>query len=168
MSAHWYCVELDLDGNVQRCERVDAKPEHAGCGVVYVLADDEGSAKKKAYNLYQRIRLTERRVRYLAEGKCRCGRDRDLTGKRECSKCRERGRLHWARQTAKKKGAPAPALPPQQRKERLAERRDEARASIRLEVLQEVFAAWQDSATNGQFTAWLTKELGIVAGKAVA
>ncbi len=56
---YWYCVEIDVDGNVQRCERVTTKPQTPGCGVIYVLADDEGSAKKKALA----VRITRRSPR---------------------------------------------------------------------------------------------------------
>lgn len=161
-------VEVDEDGKVLSIREVERAGTAKG-GVFYVRARSEKAAGKAAYNAYHRLRLRDRRARYRAEGKCDCGRARDVRkpGSNEffinCSAClkgmtdsKERKRRRDAGEDV-----PRPSVGESLRRRRQAEREEH-----RLEVLREVNRRFL--ADRQGFARWLQGEIEKLAGRSAA
>jgi hypothetical protein len=159
----WYRVRLDRAGKVTSCEQVDSTGD-AGMFVFYVRAKSLEAAGKLAFNAYCAANNRRRRARYAAEGKCRCGRERDGDTLR-CSECLAKQPVYEERRKAKLRGEP---VAPLNVAETYAKRRESEAAALRLAVLMEVREAWRDQPNNGAFTRWLTGQIEAIAGKRVA
>jgi len=143
----WWRIEVDATGVVISYEKVEQAKDKEAAGVV-------------AFNEYCRHRLRVRRAMLEAEGKCRCGAEREQDRFKRCNRCRERAQLHRARHLAKKRGE---NIAPLDRRSTLRERSESERADLRIEVLVEVERAWLDSKSSGDFTIWLSRQ--IIKGK---
>jgi hypothetical protein len=150
VKAHWFRVELGPRGKVRSWRRVEAQGQD-GVAVVYVLAESEAEVGRLAYNAYQRALLKARRAKLEAEGRCRCGRPKDLDGKR-CSRCVELGRIYNRRRDAKRRGE---TVPPMHRKDRDEERKAEFRRDFELSILIECENALEACRTKADFGRWL-------------
>lgn len=150
---NWYRVEFDARGHVVRVTLQSAPGESTNT-VVYVEAKGIEAAGKLAERLYSRRKVAERRAKYKAEGKCPCGRERDLDGV-HCSVClsnkqgtRERRRMGLNRPDAT-------AL-------RLAKsdtRRRDRRAEMRHEVLLELEAKLATFRSVAAAQLWVRREI---------
>lgn len=172
----WYRVEVTPSGKAITCERV-ASAEASDRMVFFVRASSPEEASRLAFNKHSAMLLKRRRQRYAAEGKCRCGRARDTLGRKDCSECRKRDRLHDERHQAKKRGEVLEPLSAGQtalrrrEAEAAAQRaagRQEGAAEMRLAVLREVQVAWREAPNNGSFTAWLAAQIEAITGRRVA
>jgi hypothetical protein len=152
----WFRVETDSKGRVLsvslvECAGTDEKR------VFYVPAGDEDAARelgRKAFNAYAAARNRENRARLRAEGRCDCGRERDLPGK-NCSVCLQKSREYDARALARKHGENVP--PADWKGSRDARRAADAEA-LRLSVLEEVDQVWRSKGAVG-LRIWLRREL---------
>lgn len=139
-------------------------------GWVIVEAPDEGTAKRKAYNIYCARKKKLAKARLHAAGNCACGRKRDrkhpsgewmLT----CLVCAERHRVQSAAHLERK----AQGVTDHQRDEparvasNLSRQRDR-RGEIRLETLVEVRQRWIDSRNVALFGQWLIAEIALLTG----
>lgn len=150
----WWRIEMDTDGRMVKAEPVEAVGQN-GLGVLYVLAFDIQAAKKAAFNTYCALRNKIRRARYHSEGKCGCGRARDIEGNRKCSECIRQRHRSKDRANAKKRGEPVEVL---DKTETYRKRRETERQELRLEVLREV----REQATSlppRAFYRWLDEQL---------
>lgn len=139
-------------------------------GWVIVEAPDEGTAKRKAYNLYCARKKKLAAARNHAQGKCCCGRSRDRKDPsgawmKTCSVCAERHKVHSAAHLERR----AAGVTDHQRDEparvasNLARQRDR-RGEIRLETLIEVRQQWIDSRNVALFGKWLQAEIASLTG----
>lgn len=157
-------MEFSADGEVDRgATRVLARVEEDGARVVIVQAHSKQEAEAIAYRQRQRMAQRHRRTRLRAEGKCDCGRARDLPGK-TCSHCLKTQKDHTARYLARKRGE---VVPPVSKAPAFAARRAEQAEAVRLEVLEEIDRQWTRLGTAG-FRLWLRREIRSLKAKEVA
>jgi hypothetical protein len=157
ITERWWRLTVDELGHVTSCEPVEAIGAN-GLGVIYVLAFDRKGAQKAAFNEYCNIRNKLRRARYDQEGKCDCGRMRDIEGKRKCTVCIAMRRRSKERAQAKARGEDVEQL---DRVETYRKRRETEGAVLRRVVLEEVWQRWLKAPES--FTAWLAAEIGVEA-----
>ena len=168
----WWRLETDSEGKVLSCRLVEGAKSD-GEHVFYVKAHDAKEAARRLSNEISRRLLAERRAKYRAEGRCKCGGWRDRPGFKQCQRCYDLDREHERRYQERRKGKEPP---PRDRRLVLQERKQleqsaavrAAEPNIRLAVLQEVSQAWQDATTNGAFTRWLNQQIAEARGKKVA
>ena len=134
-----YLVALGPGGKRLKCTLITTEQAVERGGLSFLVdAKSEEQAYRKAANLYARRIVTMRRRQYAAEGKCRCGRERDDKAFRTCSVCRERTAVYQQKSKAHKA---ANTFEPRNEKARVAanlHRQRDRRAEIRAEVLIEV------------------------------
>jgi hypothetical protein len=159
----WFRVLLDASGKAVECKAVSA--EGTDGGVFYILAASAAAAAREANNRHCAQLLAARRERYVAEGRCRCGRDRDDKALQSCAHCRSHVARSKERIEARKRGE---NVPKPDRRTVLLERKQTDAETLRLAVLQEVQDAWQRNRTVGAFSAWLNSEVAKLTGKKVA
>jgi len=156
----WFKYVYDVDGNVLTRELAVAPQDDNGL-TFFVRAKDFESADRKADNRYMLAKTKARHAQYDREGKCRCGRARDVLGdngkpRKRCSLCLESNAEYKERS---KRRAQGEELPHRARLEVMEERRSADRAALRLEVLAEVDAKWTELGTL-MCRRWLLKTLG--------
>lgn len=154
----WYRVEFDDRGRVVACDTAEQELYSNGHAVVYIAAESEELARIKAQHRRAYMLLKERRARYRAEGKCRCGRE-TVPGGLTCEVCRERQRDDNARQYAARRAANGgQRLSP---RDAQVARRSEVKQSARLEVLLEVRRVYERflNTQKGSFVEWLYAEI---------
>ncbi len=166
----WFRLEIDSVGKVLSCVAVERAEQRSSCWV-YVQATDEAAAHRIGLNAYMRVVMRKRRERLKAEGKCCwCGRKNDREPGKRCTLCLGKDSEYGKRKNARVAGKP---VAPLDRRVAIAERKREEQSqvvaavapSLRLAVLEEVQDAWCNTSTNGQFTAWLVKEIERAGGK---
>jgi hypothetical protein len=157
---HWYRVELGPRGKVRSIKQVERQGED-GVSVVYVLAGDPANVSRLAHNAYQNALLKARRAKLEAEGRCRCGRPKDLDGQR-CSRCIELARIYNRRRDAKRRGE---EVEPMHRRDRDEERRAEFRREFELSILVECENALEACRTKGDFARWLRQRMAKLEGR---
>ena len=152
---HWFAVHFDDKGGVRSVSlaRIQCSSTLA---VIYVFAATPDDAAAAGYRMRQRMLQTRRRAEYEAQGLCRCGRPRDVEGKRRCSLCASRGRAYQQRAKLQSEGERIIAPPKREAFKRLAA---ENRENTRLAVLLEVRELWRDTPNNGVFTRWLEEAI---------
>lgn len=164
---HWYRVLL-VKGRPTSAEVVEA-PETDTTAVVYALAKSKADAFAKgraAYNRYCAEKLAERRQRLAEENKCRCGRDRNVPGRKRCAVCLARGQADKRRLKERRAaGVEAHRDEPARVDANRARQRDR-REEIRIETLIEVRRRWQVSQTNASFERWLDGEIDAILKRA--
>jgi len=160
----WYRLVLDERGKVDSCECVDAAGE-SSLRVVYVMARTPKEAARKAYNRHCALRLRATRKRLDAEGKCRCGRERDRAGFKRCSWCKDRSRVYHERLEAKARGEAVAPLSVRETRDR---RRAEESAGFEVSLLVEVEAAADTCRTMGAFRSWLRNRIRCAEDKGIA
>lgn len=179
-SPQWWRVECNADGKIVSVRKVEAA-EDGTKTIHYVQAWHEIDARtlgRQAYNAYMRGAQQRRRERLINEGKCAwCGEHSDREPGKRCSVCAARDAGYGQRARDKAAGRPVAKL---DRRTVLSERREQkeravaeravrsAADNIRLEVLEEVRAAWMNNRTVGAFSTWLNSELQKLTGKEVA
>jgi hypothetical protein len=151
----WWRIEIDGNGKAGIPVPVEALGEN-GLSRVYVLAYDIKQASKAGFNAYCALRNQIRRARYDAEGKCGCGRVRDIEGKKKCKECIKQRQRSKSREKQKKRGEPLEVL---DKTETYRKRREDEARQSRLAVLTEVRAAWQNMNTVRAFSAWLAEQI---------
>lgn len=161
----WYRVRVDAaTGRVLSARRVEVARQDGEC-VVYVQAESEEAAKAIVERRRHRAQQRERKERRLARGQCiQCGvpaRGKGSTATRcplHAEESRASVRRCYERRNAIRDGRPEDAPPPRKRG---GKSRDEwlgeLRPVIRVEVLQEVAAAWRQGADA--FARWLVAQL---------
>lgn len=162
MTRYWR-ITFKKDGSINQVREVKS-PGHSRW--IVVEAADEATAKQRAYNMYCARKKKEVRIRNHAQKKCTCGRPQDRTNgdgtlKKTCSVCAVR-QAAWHADNYKRhqEGNFEPKVRDEAaRIEKCKERVRDRKSEIRIEVLTEVRAAWQNSNTIGHFTAWLKQEI---------
>lgn len=154
----WWRVEIDAEGRMVKAEPVEAIGAN-GLGVIYVLAFDIKGARKSAFNEYCALRNKIRRARYHADGKCGCGRERDLEG-RKCSECIRQRQEHKKRSAARARGEEvAPIDKAETYRKRLIRERGEYRAEVLSEVRTQALRL-----SPREFYGWLDAEIAAAGG----
>jgi len=153
----WFRVELDSKGKVLSCAQVAKAAEGESGGVFFFQALDGKSAAEKAYREYHRLRMAARRARYAAEGRCKCGRNRDKETPEQrafrcCPACRALRSPQEQRSAARRKGLTP--VPPPSKAEHFVSRRNEEK----LELLKEVQDKFLRSGMR-VFGLWLQEEI---------
>ncbi len=162
-------VEVDQDGKVISIREVERAGTDRG-GVFYIRARSEKAAGKAAFNAYYKLRVRARRAKLRAEGKCDCGRPRDLpvapgskTLRALCRACTESNRESHDRKRRRDAGE---AVPMPDKGETLRRRREAERAEDRLEILRQVNRRFL--ADRAGFARWLQGEIEKLAGRSAA
>lgn len=130
----WFRVLVDASGKAVDCRPVSAEGDASG-GVFYFLATSASAAARLASKSHESRLLAARRARYDAEGRCKCGRERDRLPLLTCSGCDERHQLHVERRRAKNRGE---EVPPLDRRAVLQERKRSDLDTVRFETLLDV------------------------------
>jgi hypothetical protein len=160
----WFRVVVDGKGKAIDCRPVGSEGT-TELGVFFVLADSAEAAAKQAINAQAARLLAARRARYDAEGVCRCGSKRDRPGFKTCKRCSDLHKKHEQRVALRRAGHD---VPKPDRRTVLQERKQTEAEASRLDVLEEVRAAWRNHNTVGGFTRWLEAEIAKLAGRKVA
>lgn len=152
----WFRIELNAAGKVVSCRRVDACGDAEAGAVYFLRALSDKDASKKAFNEYHRLRLAARRARYAAEGKCKCGRERDgetedQRALAQCQRCLKLEREQKKRRANELRGIP---VEPIDKSARFHERR----ADEKLDLLKAVRLQFQ-RLTMREFGVWLNGEI---------
>ena len=170
--SHW-AVFFTGEGKLKSAERIAGKLQDGSAGFV-VEADDQEEAVRLARPLwmaysreYARKKTAERRKRFDAEGRCRCGRPRNVQDPkrpgevmRTCDVCQERSKstLERYRSRGTKTDSEVAAKGQALRLEHSAQRTRNRRAELRLETLLEV-RAMAEKLKPGEFRVWLHREV---------
>lgn len=153
---NWWRIEVDGKGKVVSCRKVE-KAEKAHASVFYVQAETREQAGRAAWNAYCRAEVRKRRERYRAEGRCMwCGRPNDRDPGKRCSICLAKSKRHNARRHARARGED---VEPPDRVAALADRRQQDRLAIRVEVLREV-RELLDELSGDDLKRWLDVQIG--------
>ena len=152
----WYRVALKKNGKIDSIRRVEGPSDDDNL-VYYIRAASLDAAEREVYNRYARIKLREKRAKYKAEGRCRCGRERGGNFAM-CSVCLERSSAARKKYPGKNgvKGAP------RDEEARVASnqaRQRDRRRELRLEALLEVREAWMKSPSVAVFGHWLSEQI---------
>lgn len=130
---HWFRCIFDHEGKQVACEL--AEPRETDGGLVhFVRARDIKQAWTKAEKRLHAAKARARRAQYERDGKCRCGREKDVPGGKRCSICVEEKRAENARRRDREHGE---VVPTPDRHETIVRHRDIDRAVVRLETLRE-------------------------------
>jgi len=151
----WWRVETDADGKTVKCELAVAREHDTGL-VFFVRARDTRHAGRLAFNAYMLAVTKARHAQYAREGRCKCGRDRDVAGKKMCSGCLARNAEYKKRNARRAAGE---TIPHQSRLEVIEQRRADDRDALRLAVLEEVRGWWKESNNVWRFVARLKLEI---------
>jgi hypothetical protein len=153
----WWRIEIGKDGLVRSCKRVRVAKQNSLC-VFYVQGDDASAVQEaalKAYRAYFAAGNRKRRERYVKEGRCSCGRDREDAEFKTCRRCRTMRPVYAERNSMRNRGIEPPKL---DRQEAHAKRTEEKESTVRLRVLEEVYRAWSIAQNERQFAEWLRCE----------
>lgn len=160
---HWR-VLFGRDGAIKSVTEIQGQ---RGRDWIVVEAETEALARKKAFNAYCALKKRERIKKLAAEGRCKCGRKRDVEGQLGCSVCIER--MHGYRAARKKREADGTAethvRDETARIEVFQARHRERTNEVRLQVLLEVRQWWLEAANNGAFTSRLAAEILSASGR---
>jgi hypothetical protein len=149
------------DGTVLESELVSEAGKD-GNGVYFVRAHDRAQATRLASRSHEAEVLRARRARYAKEGKCRCGRERDLPDAKTCSSCRRQSLDAQERSDRRKRGE---VVPSPDRRTAIAARRESERADLRVEVLNEVLSASRRKRSIEALREWIWSEIKKVTGR---
>lgn len=166
----WYRVELDSEGAVISSKLVESAGADRG-GVFYIRAKSPEAAGKAAFNAYYKLRLRARRAKLRAEGKCDCGRARDVPvkpGSKElramCAGCLKNNMESHERKRRRDAGEDVPSP---DKSETLRLRREAERSELRLDTLRQVNRQFL-ALPKVDFMRWLQKELTALVGRSAA
>jgi hypothetical protein len=165
---NFYRVELDSSGKLILCTLVPcqgARSEGASVFVVEAAGTIEAiQLAKLAYRDSQRKALARRRSEYVADGKCRCGRDPN-PGRKQCQVCLDSSAIATERAQKRASGCVV-EIPP--KSVAFAARKIEQERDVRLQVLREILDVYEDSKVD-DFGVWLRKQIrALEKGKAAA
>jgi hypothetical protein len=152
----WYRVEIASDGTVLSCEpTLGSKTDRAR--VFFVEASGREKATEVALRRYNaRLRL-ERKATLISEGRCGwCSRKTDREPGKKCTKCLSREVERSAERRKIERGElteRTPRLSPN------TERAAEQFRKLKIELLREVKAAWENAPNNASFTRWIEHNL---------
>lgn len=167
MIKYWR-VTFEKDGRV-RAVRPIKPPKHDRWVVVQAATEQEAGIK--AYRLYTAGKKRAARERLKAEGRCRCGRQKDSDVRRGvragkeaayCSVCLERSAVYHQRSKQTPERTHAEAMAARNEPARLEVQRTfqrDRRSELRLETLLEVRSQWRANSTVGAFSAWLEQAI---------
>lgn len=159
---HWR-VLFGRDGAIKSITEIQGA---RGRDWIIVHAPTEELARKAAFNAYCAQKKRERIKKLDAEGRCKCGRKRDVEGQLGCSVCLER--MHGYRAARKKREAEGTAethvRDETARVQTYLVRHRERTSEVRLEVLLEVRRWWLESRNVGVFSERLAKEIELCTG----
>lgn len=161
---YWWKVVVDADGKVVSCALALEQGEDHN-STFFVSARDTRHAGRLAFNRYMLALTKVRHAQYAREGKCRCGRLRDVQGHVRCAVCMDANKVYKKRSRARAKGEELP--PKAERRDVIAARKDSERAAIRISALEEVNAVWERLGTIG-LRDWLRKQIPKAAHRRVA
>lgn len=160
----WYRIEVGQDGKVVSCELAE-KPEEDNGLIFYVRAKDQRHAGRLAFNAYMLAITRARHAQYDREGKCRCGRKRDVAGRRWCSVCLEANKVYKDRSRKLAAGKTAPEKA--ERRDVIALRKEQDAQAIRVEAFRTVLR-WALTLKPGELIRKLQEEIVKIAGRDAA
>lgn len=150
----YWRVTFDAQGRPASVEPLEGP---ADADWVIVEAETAEAAHRRAVNLYAARKKRERIAQLHANGQCHCSRKQDRPGMLTCSVCSERRKVDHQRRL---QAGPAPRVRDEAaRVASFQQRSRDRKREIRLEVLLEVRAWWQESAHTLEFLERLGKEL---------
>lgn len=155
----WFRLTFDERGAMLTCDAVE-KP--GVDGVMYVQAIDAKQAHRIAARQYGKMKVRERRSRYIAKGLCsECGNPPatkiDGTKTRRCRRCLILNESHQRRSEQRAAGAKIEPLPAGGKPAKEAqEKRDQV---TRLETLLWVERLWLDSANTSSFGKAISRKI---------
>jgi hypothetical protein len=167
---HWI-VEFNTKGQATRCDPVPfQETDKDRCYVVEARTREVAiELASKLYKARQKKLVRLRRDKYEAEGRCRCGRERDGSEYKYCKACRLAHRTYdqtWRNRKDGKQPAKqtllSPDAPITPHGEAIARTRRSTQQMARLQALLDVQQWWADAATPEDFGRRVASEIRLL------